>query len=155
MNWSELPVDIRRTPDGHCMLLRLGGVEHRALFRDKPVAGMRYAAALPFDEAFDIRVHAARRLWCALDGRPPGPIFRSLPRQREQRLALALRALDARLDGATYRTIAEMLFGADRLPSRGWKTHDLHQRTVRLVQLGLRLMGGGYRELLCYPLRRR
>jgi hypothetical protein len=61
---------------------------------------------------------------------------------------LALRALDARAEGNTYRTIAEVLFGAKRIPERAWKTHDLRNRTIRLVQSGFALMRGGYRELL-------
>ena len=64
------------------------------------------------------------------------------------RLALALRALDARVDGNTYRVIAEVLFGAKRIPERAWKTHDLRNRTIRLVQSGFALMRGGYRDLL-------
>ena len=40
------------------------------------------------------------------------------------------------------------LFGADRIPERAWKTHDLRNRTIRLVQSGLALMRGGYRDLL-------
>ncbi len=116
--------------------------------KEAPVIGESYAAELPFDDAFDIRVHSARRLWRALNGRSAGPAFHQLSRQRRQRLALALRALDARNEGATYRTIAEGLFGAKRIPERAWKTHDLRNRTIRLVRSGLALMRGGYRELL-------
>jgi hypothetical protein len=68
--------------------------------------------------------------------------------QRRQRLALALRALDARVEGNSYRTIAEGLFGAKRIPEGAWKTHDLRNRTIRLVQSGFALMRGGYRALL-------
>ncbi len=38
----------------------------------------------------------------------------------------------------------------NRIPERAWKTHDLRNRTIRLVQSGLALMRGGYRELLRY-----
>jgi hypothetical protein len=92
--------------------------------------------------------HAARRLWRALNGKAPGPPFHILSSQRRQRLALALRALDARMDGNTYRAIADVLFGATRIPERAWKTHDLRNRTIRLVQSGFALMRGGYRDLL-------
>jgi len=37
---------------------------------------------------------------------------------------------------------------ARHIPERAWKTHDLRNRTIRLVQTGLALMRGGYRELL-------
>jgi len=73
--------------------------------------------------------------------------------QRRRRLALALRALDARMEGGTYREIAEVLFGAKHIPERAWKTHDLRNRTIRLVQTGFALMRGGYRALLRPPLR--
>ena len=49
--------------------------------------------------------------------------------------------------GGTFRSIAEALFGK-RIPDRDWKTHDLRNRIIRLVQSGLALMRGGYRELL-------
>ena len=61
---------------------------------------------------------------------------------------MVLRALDGRNEGKTYRVIAEGLFGKKRIPERAWKTHDLRNRTIRLVQRGLALMRGGYRELL-------
>ena len=70
-------------------------VEHRLWLKEPPVAGSAYAAELPFDDDFEIRAHAARRLWRALNGRPAGPAFHELSPQRRQRLALALRALDA------------------------------------------------------------
>jgi hypothetical protein len=65
-----------------------------------------------------------------------------------------LRALDARQDGASYRAIAAALFGVEHAPTRGWKTHDLRNRTIRLVQSGQSLMRGGYFDLLRYPIRR-
>jgi hypothetical protein len=46
------------------------------------------------------------------------------------------------------RAIAEGLFGAKHIPERAWKTHDLRNRTIRLVQSGFALMRGGFRELL-------
>jgi len=140
--------ELRRASDGWHVLFRLCGIEHRVFLKEAPVIGESYAVELPFDDVFDIRVHAARRLWRALNGRCPGPAFHHLSRQRRQRLALALRALDARNEGATYRTIAEGLFGAKRIPERAWKTHDLRNRTIRLVRSGLALMRGGYRKLL-------
>ena len=53
-----------------------------------------------------------------------------------------------RVEGNSYRVIAEGLFGAKRIPEQAWKTHDLRNRTIRLVQSGFALMRGGYRELL-------
>ena len=110
---------------------------------------------LPLDQMFEIRATAALRLWRGLTGRSPGRDPAMLPAARRDRLALALRALDARLDKASYRDIAEALFGTGRVPERGWKTHDLRDRTVRLVRLGHAMMQGGYRRLLLYPFRGR
>ncbi len=129
-------------------MLQLRGAEHRIWLKQEPFASTTHVVELPFDDDFDARAHAARRLWLALNGRPAGPSFYELSAQRRQRLALALRALDARLDGGNYRMIAEVLFGAKRIPERAWKTHDLRNRTIRLVQAGYALMRGGYRELL-------
>ena len=88
------------------------------------------------------------RLWRAVNDRPQGPASHGLTPRQRARLLLALRALDGHLEGASYRTIAEVLFGPARIPDRAWKTHDLRSRTIRLVQLGVRMMRGGYRDLL-------
>ena len=73
-------------------------------------------------------------------------------RQRRDRLGLALRALDARLSGESYRVIAQSLFRPARIPAgAAWKTHELRDRTIRLARVGLKLMRGGYLELLRYP----
>ncbi|HVA13078.1 MAG TPA: DUF2285 domain-containing protein [Stellaceae bacterium] len=110
---------------------------------------------LPLDRLFEIRAAAALRLWRGLTGRSPGRDPAALPASRRERLALALRALDARLENASYRDIAEALFGTGRMPERGWKTYDLRDRTVRLARLGHAIMQGGYRRLLLYPFRGR
>ena len=109
---------------------------------------MSYYGRVAAGPDFEVRAHAARRLWRAINGRAPGPAFHELSTRRRERLALAVRALDARVDGGNYRAIAEVLFGKKRIPERAWKTHDLRNRTIRLVQSGFALMRGGYRELL-------
>jgi hypothetical protein len=147
--------EIRRAPDGWHAVLKLRGAEHRFWLKQPPLASTTYVVELPLDNDFDARAHAARRFWRALNGRSPGPPFQELSAQRRQRLALAIRALDARLDDGTYRMIAEVLFGAKRIPERAWKTHDLRNRTIRLVQTGFALMHGGYRELLRQTRRKR
>lgn len=77
-----------------------------------------------------------------------------LTTQRRQRFALTLRALDGRLAHASYRVIAQSLFGRGRIPAGAtWKTHDLRDRTIRLARNGLKLMCGGYLDLLRLPRR--
>jgi hypothetical protein len=140
--------DFRQAPDGWHGVLYLRGVEHRIWFKEPPVIAATYAVELSLDGDFEIRAHAARRFWRVLNGRPPGPAFHQISAQRRRRLAQALRALDARRAGNSYRVIAEVLFGASQIPEHAWKTHDLRNRTIRLVQTGFALMRGGYRDLL-------
>jgi hypothetical protein len=139
--------EVRRACDDWHAILRFDAVEHRIWLKEAPTIGANYVAQLPFDGNFDARAYAARRLWRAMNGRTPGHAFHDLSKQRRDRLAASIRALDARNSGGTFRSIAEALFGK-RIPDRAWKTHDLRNRTIRLVQSGLALMRGGYRELL-------
>lgn len=142
------PAELRPNADGWHAVLRLGGATHRVWLKDLPAAGVPLAIELPLDSLFELRSRAAQSLWRALNARPPFSPLPNLPFQRRQRLALVLRALDACNEDKTYRAIAEGLFGKNRMPERGWKTDDLRKRTIRLVQRGLALMRGGYRELL-------
>ena len=112
-------------------------------------------ALLSFDDLIDLRATAAVRLKRALAGKPVGRNPAALSRARHARLVLALRALDARLDGATNREIAAGLFPHIPVAPDAWISHDLRDRTARLVRLGMGLMQGGYRQLLLYPHRGR
>ncbi|MBP1299823.1 DUF2285 domain-containing protein [Bradyrhizobium elkanii] len=126
----------------------LGGIKHRLWLRELPPRGSTVAIELPLDRNFDIRVRAAHRFWLALERRPLGPPPLALSILARRRLILAMRAADGWLEGNSYRNIALGLFGTLRIPDRGWKTHDLRSRTIRLVKMGLRLIRGGYRALL-------
>jgi hypothetical protein len=145
---------IKQALDGWHAVLRIHGAQHHLWLKEAPQLGVPYAAELPLDRDFEIRAHALHRLWRAINGRPPGPPFHQLSAQRRERLTLALRALDGHMEGASYRVVAEVLFGRKRIPERAWKTHELRSRTIRLVQAGLALMRGGYRALLRPPARR-
>ena len=110
------------------------------------------AAVIPLDSDFVVRADAALRLWRLATGRAHRRPPDRLTPQRRQRLALTLRVLDGRLAGETYRTIAQAIFGATRVPTgAGWKTHDLRDRTIRLARAGVKLMRGGYLDLLRFP----
>jgi hypothetical protein len=139
---------LRQASDGWYAVLYLRGIEHRVWLKEPPVIAKAYVVELQLDRDFEFRAHAARRLWRMLNDRAPGPPLHVVSAQRRRRLALALRALDARIDGSTYREVAEILFGAKQIPERAWKTHDVRNRTIRLVQTGFALMRGGYRALL-------
>jgi hypothetical protein len=145
---SLSPDELRQNADGWHAVLRFDGATHRVWMKELPASGVSQTIELPLDASFDLRAQAAHSLWRTLSGRSSCPPLSDLPAQRRQRLALVLRALDGRNEGKTYRAIAEGLFGKKRIPERAWKTHDLRNRTIRLVQRGLALMRGGYRELL-------
>lgn len=85
------------------------------------------------------------RFWRHANGQrvPAG----AAPRRR-QRIDYVLRALDGHLSGASYREIAENLFGPDRVAAEPWKTASLRDATIRLVRSSVALMRGGYRKLL-------
>ena len=101
---------------------------------------------LPFDDIFEERIETARRLHRLLVRRRAPAA--SLTPYRRRRLKLALRALDASLAGADYRTIAEALFG-ERVPKGAeFRDASLRAQVIRLVRYGVRLMRGGYLDLL-------
>ncbi len=110
---------------------------------------------LPLDRYFETRARYAMRLWRALNRYPPSDDPAVLAPQTRTRLVLALRALDARQDGASIRQIAEILFHKPAMSRSSWKTHDLRSRTERAVRKGLALMDGEYRQLLLHPHRPR
>jgi hypothetical protein len=58
-------------------------------------------------------------------------------------------ALDGRLEGRSYRDIAEVLYGKDRVGAH-WTAdaHGLKSKVRRAVERGIFLMNGGYRALL-------
>ncbi|WP_342723736.1 DUF2285 domain-containing protein [Bradyrhizobium sp. B097] len=140
--------ELREAPDGWHAIVPLGGAKHRLWLTELPPRGSLVALDLPLDRNFGLRLQAARRFWLALEQRPVGPPPLAQWIGRWHRHVLALRAVDGWLEGNSYRNIAQGLFGKPRIPDRGWKTHDLRSRTIRLVQMGLRLMRGGYRDLL-------
>lgn len=117
--------------------------------------GDSVAVLLPLDQLFDIRVAAALRLWRGLTGRTPGHDIGMLTPERRGRLILALRALDGRLERATYPEIAAVLFDTEPISKRDWISHELRDQTGRIIRLGFSMMRGGYRRLLLHPYRRR
>ena len=105
------------------------------------------AAVIPLDSDAPDRIDAISRLWGALQA-PPPPIDLRITPQRRQRLRHMLRAFDGRACRATYREIAEVMFGVSRVASDSWKTSALRDATIRLVRDGLAMVDGGYRDLL-------
>jgi hypothetical protein len=144
-----MPTFVRRSPEGEYLIVGRRQVR-QSLVR---LAGARPARAMavliPLDANAMLRAERALDLWRAVTGRSEWHRSDQLTLQRRKRLTLSLRALDGHLSGETYRAIAEALFGSIHIPAGvDWKTHDLRDRTIRLTRAGVRLMQGGYLDLL-------
>lgn len=136
---DELGTFVRYTlPDGDTLhLLRLAGVDSR-----RPLA-----AIIPLDpDALD-RIEATLRLAQALLGRRVSKDTR-LTLQRRRRTRFMLQAVDGRMNGASYREIAAVLFGVSRVADEPWKTSALRDTTLDLVKGAILMIAGGYRALL-------
>lgn len=71
--------------------------------------------------------------------------------QRRIRLRQMLRTVDARLESATYRAIAEALFPGHQIETSSFASNALRETTIRLARDGMKLVRGGYRSLLRKP----
>jgi len=146
-------LDLRQADDGWHGIWQADGVVHQFWLPDAvPDTAVFYVVHLPLDAFLELRAHAARRLWRALNGRGPGPDFRKMPAQLRRFHMLSLRALDARQHGESHRTIAEVLLGF-RGTKEDWEVDPRKNQARRLVANGLRMMKGGYRLLLHYPIK--
>jgi hypothetical protein len=137
----------RRAEDGLFLILIDSTSEYRLWLPDPPSEGESVAALIPLDHTAEIRAAAAARfrqyaLAAEIKHSP------CAARLRHTRQIGSLRALDAHLEGASYRSIAETLFGRSRLANEPWKTCSLRDTTIRLVRTGIKLMRGGYLEFL-------
>jgi hypothetical protein len=138
----------RHADDGTYLIISLGAASQRVVLIDGARADTAAAAVIPLDSDFLARTEAAIRLWRLLYARRR-MVSSDLTRHARRRLILTLRAVDAHLASESYRTIAQGLFGRQRVPvGSAWKAHDLRDRTARLVRSGVRLMRGGYLDLL-------
>lgn len=145
--------EIRHAEDGWHALLTLSGLRHRLWLDETPDAAASYAALIQIDDRFAARSKAVESFWRSLTRPTTATTPVGVSSQQRARLTSCLRALDAHQDGASYRAIAQGLFGASRIPERAWKTHDLRSRTIRLVKSGVDLMRSGYRRLLLFRTR--
>jgi hypothetical protein len=112
-----------------------------------PVGSGAPTAQLALDAAAPDRIAAVARLWRVIHRRPVPPDARLTPARR-RRLAQMLRAVDGRLADASYREIAQVLFGEARVAADPWKTSPLRDAAIRLARDGGRFVDGGYRRLL-------
>ncbi len=137
----------RDAVDGtHIIITNELGMRHQIQLIPPITDGDALAAMIPLDESASHRAEATLQFWQhAISGRRQ--LARTRPR-RLDRLVPTLRALDGRLAGASYRMIAEGLYGASESAPDTWKTSSARDRVIRLVRAGISLMKGGYRDLL-------
>ena len=146
-------LNLRRAPDGWHGIWHVDGITHQFWLPEaSPDAAAIYAIILPMDGFLELRLHAARRFWRSLTHRSPGPPIGMLPSQLRQWHILSLRALDARLRGESYRTIAEVLLGFQGT-KEDFEGDPSKNKARRLVAHGVKMMRGGYRLLLHYPVK--
>jgi hypothetical protein len=136
----------KRGDDGTHILLKDGKVRYQILLTTPPKRGMTRVALIPLDITTPYRGQATSGFWDYAARRHPRPRFTGA--SRLERLNMALRALDLRLGGATYRSIAQALFGPFPADAPPWKTAALRDTVIRLVRTGSLMMRGGYRRLL-------
>ena len=141
------PIPTASAADGDYLeLLALPPANAALLLGGPAPAGGAVGIVLPFDALFEERIDTARRLYRLFrTGRAP---LATISSYRRGRLKLALRALDGSQDGAEYRAIAEALFGARVPKGAAFRDDSLRAQAIRLVRYGLRLMHGGYLDLL-------
>lgn len=110
-------------------------------------------ALIPLDDDLLGRVDALARFWRLWHGLPSPPDKRVTPARR-RRLRLMLQAADGRALGASYREIASAVYDEERVAEEVWKTSSLRDAVIGLVQGGIEMISGGYRQLLRYRRRR-
>lgn len=110
------------------------------LDRERPVGVL-----IPLDSDWVVRLATADRLYRQIAGRN---VDAPITAQQRERLKRALRTIDGRQSGASYRVIATAFFGGDRVAQEPWKTSSLKAQVARLAAHGRRMIEHGYRRLL-------
>lgn len=137
----------RLDEQGAHMLLTVGPQHIRLLHLAEVPPGTPLAALVPLDGDGHDRIAAIDRLLRFLQGRPISP-ERGLTRQQKRRHRLMLQAMDGHMNGAHYREIAIVIFGAERVAAEPWKTSTLRASIIGLVKGGHAMIHDGYRQLL-------
>jgi hypothetical protein len=128
--------------------LRLPG-DHQLWLPDKN-PDQPLAVVIPLDDDLPLRAAGAVRLHWLMTARKTAHIPQSQPLtvQQRARLIWMLRALDGHLSQASYREIASVLFGPSAMNEKGWKTHAIRAKTIRLVTDAVKMVNRGYFKLL-------
>jgi hypothetical protein len=107
----------------------------------------KLSALIPLDNNTLGRIEALTRFYSAQMARAIPPDTR-LTIQQRRRLRFMIQAIDGRINAATYREIANAIYGASRIADMPWKTSPLRDSAIALVRDGIAMVGGGYKQLL-------
>jgi hypothetical protein len=116
--------------DGRHLVIDDPQGEHR-LWLPHLKAGDRLAGLIPLDDMFVLRVAGLTRFHHHLLGASSGPLpaLWKMTRRYRQRLSLMVRALDGHLSSASYREIADALYGPEAITRYAWKTSSIRGQT--------------------------
>lgn len=134
-------------PDGLSILHGRGTSKVRLFLTPDASSESPLVALVPLGSDGLDRIEAVSRFWRAVNNRRVPPDAR-LTNQQRRRFRRMLQAVDGHTEGASYREIAEAIFGPPRVAESSWKTSALRDVTIDLVKDGLALIAGGYRALL-------
>ena len=138
----------REGDDGVHGLLIAPDVQHR-LWMPRPIAsGAAVACAVPLGPGASSNAAAVLQFWRHIAG---GRALRPRFDARLRRAHLSLWALDEHSAGASYRALAEQMFGLARVAAENWRTSPLRDSTIRLVRTGAAFVARDYRRLLRPP----
>ncbi len=135
----------RRNADGLHGRIPLPGASQLMLV-DGTRPDRSMAVIIPLDSAARDRLSAVERFIRSQSGH--GVQDTRLTAAQRRRLAQMLRALDGRKEGASYLDLAIVLFGRRLIDPANWHESSFRYTTLRLVRDGLRMVDGGYRQLL-------
>jgi len=143
-----LATAVTQSEDADGLHIRLAGDLQLSLLDKRPDQPL--AVVLPLDDDLPVRAVSAVRLHRLITnkkvGQPPNSYM--LTAQQRKRLSLMLNALDGHISQASYREIASALFDSSVAREKGWKTHPIRARTIRLVQDAMKMVNRGYLKLL-------
>jgi hypothetical protein len=149
---GNLSVELRETSahsdeQGVHFLLEAGGQTIRLVRLEGVPMGIPLAALVPLDVDGPDRIEAIDRLLRALQGHAI-PNDRRLTPQQKRRHRHMLQATDGHMNGASYREVADVIYGVQRIRAEHWKTSALRDSVIGLVEGGRAMIAGGYRQLL-------
>jgi len=143
-----LATAVAQSEDADGLHIRLAG-DHQLWLLDKR-PNQPLAVVLPLDDDLPARAVSALRLHRLITdkkvGQPPESYM--LTALQRKRLVLMLSALDGHISQASYREIASALFDSSVAREKGWKTHPIRAKTIRLVHDAMKMVNRGYLKLL-------